>query len=216
MTTGTVTDTAGLTVSIADAPDPDGVAIRIRRRNWSRDSLRVRRLHPPRQREREVVVTSGSVHARVVSGGASIVLGNGLTVVDVPAGGEAKVSGTEAAGYAVVNLGTPSISVTVDGTKATLPAGRQGVLRTWDFVGFAQPVDNDTAVTTVLNRVKAGQTVPLKWRILDAAGQPVTNSRRLGHQSRRSTARRVRVWMSWSRSPRAHLPCRTSATATTS
>jgi hypothetical protein len=38
------------------------------------------------------------------------------------------------------------------------------------FVGFASPVDNDG----VLNAAKAGQPIPLKWRLLDADGSAVT------------------------------------------
>jgi hypothetical protein len=37
------------------------------------------------------------------------------------------------------------------------------------FVGFAQPVDNGA-----LNKAKAGRTIPLKWRVVDSAGAPVT------------------------------------------
>jgi len=43
-------------------------------------------------------------------------------------------------------------------------------VRAYDFVGFTSPVDNPT----VLNTVKAGQAVPLKWRLMDN-GSPVTN-----------------------------------------
>lgn len=38
------------------------------------------------------------------------------------------------------------------------------------FSGFFQPVDND-----VPNIAKAGQTIPVKWRLTDAAGQPVSD-----------------------------------------
>ena len=41
----------------------------------------------------------------------------------------------------------------------------------YDFIGFSSPVNNNN----VLNSAKAGQTIPLKWRLLDAAGNPVTN-----------------------------------------
>lgn len=41
----------------------------------------------------------------------------------------------------------------------------------YDFVGFAKPVENNG----VLNVGKAGQAIPLKWRLLDANGQPVTS-----------------------------------------
>jgi hypothetical protein len=39
------------------------------------------------------------------------------------------------------------------------------------FVGFTSPVDNPN----VLNKAKAGQAIPFKWRLLDANDQPVTN-----------------------------------------
>lgn len=39
------------------------------------------------------------------------------------------------------------------------------------FVGFTSPVDNPS----VLNVAKAGQAIPLKWQLLDANNDPVTN-----------------------------------------
>jgi hypothetical protein len=39
----------------------------------------------------------------------------------------------------------------------------------YTFDGFAAPVDNDK-----LNMAKAGQAIPLRWRLTDAAGAPVT------------------------------------------
>jgi hypothetical protein len=44
------------------------------------------------------------------------------------------------------------------------------------FDGFYQPVDNlDANGHPVLNVVKAGQAIPLKWRLTDATGAPVSN-----------------------------------------
>jgi hypothetical protein len=40
----------------------------------------------------------------------------------------------------------------------------------FEFVGFASPLKNDG----VLNQARAGQAIPLKWRILDGRGSPVT------------------------------------------
>ena len=40
----------------------------------------------------------------------------------------------------------------------------------YNFEGFASPVDN-----SILNVAKAGQAIPLKWRVTDANGIPVTN-----------------------------------------
>ena len=42
---------------------------------------------------------------------------------------------------------------------------------TYKFVGFSTPVDNDG----IVNQAKAGLTIPLKWRLLDAYDQPVTD-----------------------------------------
>jgi hypothetical protein len=41
----------------------------------------------------------------------------------------------------------------------------------YNFMGFFSPVD----MGSTLNVAKAGQTIPLKWRITDANGAPVTN-----------------------------------------
>jgi hypothetical protein len=38
------------------------------------------------------------------------------------------------------------------------------------FGGFFQPVDND-----LLNKATAGRAIPLKWRLTDASGNPVTD-----------------------------------------
>jgi len=42
---------------------------------------------------------------------------------------------------------------------------------TFLFTGFTSPVDNPP----VMNIAKAGQTIPLKWRITDANGNPITD-----------------------------------------
>jgi hypothetical protein len=41
----------------------------------------------------------------------------------------------------------------------------------YGFTGFSQPVAN----APLLNAVKAGGTIPLKWRLVDAHGAPVTS-----------------------------------------
>jgi hypothetical protein len=47
---------------------------------------------------------------------------------------------------------------------------------TYAFAGFFAPVDNlDANGDPVLNVVKAGRVIPLKWRLTDATGAPVTN-----------------------------------------
>ncbi len=45
----------------------------------------------------------------------------------------------------------------------------------YGFGGFSQPVDNlDADGNPVLNVAKAGRAIPLKWRLTDATGAPVT------------------------------------------
>jgi hypothetical protein len=58
------------------------------------------------------------------------------------------------------------------GNTATATATYQVV---YDFAGFSHPVDNlDENGNQVLNEVKAGKAIPLKWRLTDATGAPVT------------------------------------------
>jgi hypothetical protein len=119
--------------------------------------------------------TCGSVSLEVASGIARVVLGGGLTVVSIPADGAAWVSDNGDGTFDIMNIGDPSsgmpITLTVDGTDTEIPAGEGTTAAAWAFIGFTQPVDNPE----VVNRVKAGQAVPLKWRILDAAGAPVAD-----------------------------------------
>jgi hypothetical protein len=72
----------------------------------------------------------------------------------------------------IVNTGVAGPgSLTLSGQDV---AGRSssaacGYTVSYAFVGFSTPVDNNT-----VNVGKAGKTVPLKWRLLDSAGAPVT------------------------------------------
>jgi len=57
--------------------------------------------------------------------------------------------------------------------SATLQGGQtvNADVAVYQTVGFTAPVD----LSGVLNTAKAGQMIPLKWRLLDAAGNPVTD-----------------------------------------
>ena len=72
-----------------------------------------------------------------------------------------------------VGYGTVACTATdLAGNTATANVAYRVV---YDFAGFSQPVDNlDTNGNPVLNVVKAGQTIPLKWRLTDATSAPVT------------------------------------------
>lgn len=170
-TTGSVTaNPSGLTITVADAPAPEGVQVSVGPGS-GQVTLTVCggftiRLNPGTT----LSLTCGSVRLDVATGQAQVLLGDGTTVVTVPAGAEAKVTDSGGGSYAVENLaGAPT--VTVDGVTSAIAPGSTTTVATWDFVGFAQPVDNNG----VLNKVKAGHAIPLKWRLLDTDGSPVTS-----------------------------------------
>jgi CSLREA domain-containing protein len=68
-------------------------------------------------------------------------------------------------------VGSKSVdcSATDNAGNSATAGGAYGVV--YQFVGFSGPVLGGG----VMNVVKAGQNVPLKWRLLDAAGAPVRN-----------------------------------------
>jgi len=70
-------------------------------------------------------------------------------------------------------IGTCTIAANQTGTVVygAAPQATQSFKVLYGFVGFAQPVDNLPA----LNSANAGQSIPLKWRVVDAVGAPVTN-----------------------------------------
>ena len=171
-TTGSIVNGGGLTVTVIDGPNPDdGVQITTSAGTGSASfsvcggfTLRV-------AAGSTVVITCGSVTVKTITGSAEIVLGGGVTVVSIAQNGIATVSDSGSGMYKVVNRGTTAITVTVDGTTGTISAGANATLATWHFVGFSQPVDN----LPTLNKMKAGQAVPIKWRLLDRSNTPVTN-----------------------------------------
>jgi Tol biopolymer transport system component len=96
-----------------------------------------------------------------------------------------------------VNLGTPTVSDLIDAAPSVInnaptsfgpgattvtwtatddsgnPATcQQTVNLTYNFQGFFQPVDN----LPVINTVKNGSIVPVKWRLLDASGAYITDT----------------------------------------
>jgi hypothetical protein len=64
------------------------------------------------------------------------------------------------------SVGSNSVACTAtdDAGNTASASASYGVL-----YGFSQPVDNDAP-----NKARAGQTIPLKWRLTDADGTPVT------------------------------------------
>jgi Tol biopolymer transport system component len=167
---GSIVDAGGLTVLVEDALAPDGVRITVGS-GPGEASFSACGVTLTVSAGSEVVVTCGSIKVQVVTGAARVVLGGGLVVVSVPTGVTAKVTDTGNGGFSVQNLGGGNVTVIVDGLIANISSGATSTVKTWDFQGFSQPVDN----LPTLNVVKAGQAVPLKWRLVNATGQPVTD-----------------------------------------
>jgi hypothetical protein len=78
------------------------------------------------------------------------------------------VSNNAPASYAP---GTTSVTWTATDHSSNSASCTQSVTLLYDFQGFFSPVDNPPVVNTVKN----GATVPLKWRLADAAGNYITD-----------------------------------------
>ena len=90
--------------------------------------------------------------------------------VSFAASGSCTVSGTN---VSVTGVGPCTITASQggNGNYNAAPNVTQSFNANYNFTGFASPVDNNN----VLNTAKAGQAIPLKWRLTDASGNPVTN-----------------------------------------
>jgi hypothetical protein len=169
-TSGSIVDRAGLTVYVSDAPSPGGVRVVV---DAGVGSVTLSACGFPVQVDAgsDVTVTCGSITVAVTAGSARALLGGGVTIVAIPQSGEARVTDLGGGKFSVANLGSVAVTVTVGGVSATILPGATSTVAAWHFVGFSQPIDN----LPTLNKLKAGQAVPVKWRLLDGNNQPVTN-----------------------------------------
>jgi hypothetical protein len=165
-----VIDANGLSVAIADRLDPDGLEVTVGTGSGSAE-LSSCGTQVNVAAGSTVALTCASLIAEVITGSAEVVLGSGLVVIAIPEGGKAEVDDDGTGGFTVENLGSEPLTITVDGVETTLQPGETTTLEAWDFLGYFQPVDN----MPTLNSVKAGAAVPLKWRLLDPTGAPVTD-----------------------------------------
>lgn len=69
------------------------------------------------------------------------------------------------------SVGARTFTVTASDNAGNTASATSTYRVIYSFTGFTGPVDNPD----VLNVAKAGRTIPLKWRIVDAAGTPVTD-----------------------------------------
>jgi probable HAF family extracellular repeat protein len=118
-----------------------------------------------------LTVSCGSAIVRDVTGTGARYTLDGRTTVELGSGDEVEITDLGDGLYSIENLGTQAIDVTVGGVPVTIAGGASSNVSTWSFVGLSSPVDN----MPVVNIATAGQAIPLKWRLVDAAGHPVTS-----------------------------------------
>lgn len=167
-----VTVPSGLSAVVEDATDPaDGVRVVVSGSGTDKVTFNVCGLTVKLAAGSDVVFTCGSLIARVIAGEAEIELAGGLTIVTIPEGGHAEVDEGLDGTISVDNLGTAPVTVVVDGATTTVAPGDTADIGAWDFQGFSAPVD----MPPDLNAVKAGQSVPFRWRLVGADGAPVSD-----------------------------------------
>jgi hypothetical protein len=121
-------------------------------------------------------ITFGTIANKVVGTNftVSATASSGLPV-SFSASGSCTVSGNT---VSVTGVGPCTITASQAGNgnyNAATPVP-QTFNGTYTFTGFSSPVDNkDLNGNWILNTAKAGQAIPLKWRITDANGSPITN-----------------------------------------
>jgi len=171
---------AGYTVTVTDLPDPDGVHVTVSGTGLLEVTITLTNpvsgvpcgaiaLLPGS----DVDVVCGSITARVAEGSPAvrIVLSDDTSLL-VGAGEQTIVSLSNDGSFVVtaVSGGDGQVTLVSNGVSTSIDASSPRI-HLYDFVGFSRPVDN----AGVLNLVKAGSNVPLRWRLLSEAGVPITD-----------------------------------------
>lgn len=161
-TSGSITDRAGLEVTIEDAASPDGVRVVVGAGS-GQVTLDACGFTETVAANSELIITCGSVTVNVIQGAAQIVLEGRPTVVSVGAGAIASVSDNGDGTVLVQNIGDAGeVIVTVEGTQTPIaPGGSQSYTVVYPFAGFYSPVDN----LPMLNGAKAGSAIPVKFSL---------------------------------------------------
>jgi hypothetical protein len=94
----------------------------------------------------------------------------GLVAASVSDATSGPTSASLSAAADTATVGAKSASLTGSDNAGNETTAACGYRVGYDFSGFFQPVDNG-----VLNVARAGRAIPLKWRLTDASGTPITN-----------------------------------------
>jgi hypothetical protein len=159
-----VVDPSGLSVSITDAPDPDGVSVAVgsgsgfAELNSCGQQVNV-------DAASTVVLTCASLIARVVTGSAEVVLGDGLTTVSLPVGGEVEITDAGNGSFTVENLGATEIVVTIGNVETTIDPGDP------PFDGWVSSSAQLEQVEADLEALAAGASAKAQDKLEDAVAK---------------------------------------------
>ena len=161
-TSGSITDRAGLEVTIEDAASPDGVRVVVGA-GGGPVTLDACGFTETVAANSELIITCGSVTVNVIQGAAQIVLEGRPTVISVGVGATASVSDNGDGTVLVQNVGDAGeVIVTVEGTETPIaPGGSQSYTVVYSFDGFYSPVDK----LPTLNAANAGRAIPVKFSL---------------------------------------------------
>ena len=162
-TLGSITNRAGLTVTIEDAASPDGVRVVVGAGS-GQVTLDACGFTVTVNAASELIVTCGSVTVNVIQGAAQVVLEGRMTVISIPAGVTATTTDNGDGTFQVQNVGgAGAVSVSVEGGAPTTiaPGDSQSYTVVYPFAGFFSPVDN----LPTLNGAKAGSAIPVKFSL---------------------------------------------------
>lgn len=81
------------------------------------------------------------------------------------------LAGEQCVPLATGSVGSKSIACTATDRAGNSTSGNASYRVIYGFNGFTSPVQNPS----VLNVFKAGRSIPLRWRVVDAQGAPVSN-----------------------------------------
>ncbi len=168
-TYGTIVNNSGLSVTVTDSANTaEGVVITVGAGTGTA-TFSVCGFPMELAPESATVVTCGSITLKVTAGNSRVPLDGGA-VVAINAGTTAKITKNSDGIYSVENLNGTGLTVTTNGATTSVDSTNVVMVGAL-FGGFFQPVDN----IGVLNSLKAGQAVPLKWRLTKPNGSPITD-----------------------------------------
>ena len=167
-TSGAITSTGGLAVTISDAPAPDGVLVTTGPGSGVAVVSSCGLGDVDVAAASSVVVTCGSITAQVVTGSATIVLGGGTVVVAVAAGAAAKVSDLGGGNFSVQNLGGGGVTVTSNGSTSLVGAGQtSSVVTISSLCKLTKQYVQDSAKYLALGEAATRRRHPRERRVPD-------------------------------------------------